>query len=42
VGLSQTSIIFFYMLAAFVIFITVRGELPQYTAVFFGNPTNTC
>jgi hypothetical protein len=37
-GISQTSLIFFYLLAAFVIFITIRGELSQYAAVFFGNP----
>lgn len=34
--LSQTSLIFFYLLAAFVIFVTIRGELPQYAKVFWG------
>jgi hypothetical protein len=34
--MSQTSIIFFYLLAAFVIYVTVKGELPAYAKVFFG------
>lgn len=34
--MSQTSIIFFYLMAAFVVYVTVKGELPQYAKVFFG------
>jgi hypothetical protein len=34
--MSQTSVIFFFLLAGFVIFITARGELPQYLNVLTG------
>lgn len=34
--MPQTSVIFFYLLAGFVIFITARGELPSYLSVFLG------
>lgn len=31
--MSQTSTIFAYLLAGFVIFVTMKGELPDYAAV---------
>lgn len=34
--MSQTSVIFAYILVAWLIFITARGELPKYLAVIFG------
>lgn len=34
--MSQTSTIFFFLVAAYVIYITVKGELPAYAKVFFG------
>jgi len=34
--MSQTSIIFFYLMAGFLIYITIKGELPQYAKVFWG------
>lgn len=34
--MSQTSVVFFFLLAAFIIYVTVRGELPKYAKVFFG------
>lgn len=37
----QTSWIAASLLVAFVIFITVRGELPEYIAVFTGTETAT-
>lgn len=33
--MSQSNAIFFALLAAFFVFITVRGELPQYMAALF-------
>lgn len=35
--MPQTSIIFFYLLAAYIFYITAKGELPQYAGVFFGS-----
>jgi len=34
--MSQTSTIFFFLIAAFVVYITAKGELPKYAAVFYG------
>jgi hypothetical protein len=31
--MSQSSTIAFFLLAGFIVFITVRGELPRYAAV---------
>lgn len=34
--MSQTSVIFFYILAGFAIYITAKGELPQYLNLALG------
>ena len=36
-AINQSSLIAFYLLAAFVVFITMRGELPLYLGFFLGN-----
>ncbi len=40
--LSQSSVLAFYMLAAFIVFVTVRGELSTYVGFFVGGkgPSN--
>jgi len=35
-NMPQSSVIFFYLAAGFLIFITARGELPSYLSVFLG------
>ena len=37
--MSQSTIVFFFVLAAFLIYITQRGELPEYFALLFGGGT---
>ena len=39
-GLSQTAIIGFYVMFGFFVYVTTRGELPKYLALFFG-PSNS-
>lgn len=39
--MSQNSVIFFYLLVGFVIYITVRGQLPAYMAVLTGKTTGS-
>jgi len=34
--MSQTSLVFFYLLAGFVVFVVAKGELPAYSKVFVG------
>lgn len=34
--MPQSSVIFFFILAGFLIFVTMKGELPQYLAVLRG------
>lgn len=36
--MNHSSVIFFYLLAAFVIFITMRGELPRYLGFLLASP----
>lgn len=38
--MSQSNTIAGFLIAAFAIFITVRGELPSYIALFTGRPVN--
>jgi len=33
--MPQSNVIFAFLFAAFIVFITVRGELPSYAKVFF-------
>lgn len=35
-AMNQSNIIFAYLLAAFIIFITMRGELPKYLGFIIG------
>lgn len=35
--MPQTSVIFFYLIAAYLFYITAKGELQQYAGVFFGS-----
>jgi hypothetical protein len=37
--ISQSTIVFFFLLAAFLIYITQRGELPAYLALLYGGGT---
>lgn len=42
--MQQSNVIFFFLFAAFVIYITIRGELPKYLGFLFSSPvasTNT-
>jgi hypothetical protein len=42
--MPQSNVIFFYMFAAFFVFITLRGELPKYMGFLLASPkgpTNT-
>lgn len=42
IGISQSSAIVFFLLAGFLIFTTIRGELPQYLgAVGIGPDANS-
>jgi hypothetical protein len=34
--MDQTSTVLFYLVAAYIIYITAKGELPAYSAIFFG------
>lgn len=34
--MPQTSVIFFYLAAGFLVFITAKGELPRYMSVILG------
>jgi hypothetical protein len=36
-SIPQTSVIFFFLLAGFVIYITAKGELKSYLGVLFGS-----
>jgi hypothetical protein len=36
---NQSTVVFFYLLAAFLIFITERGELPAYVQLLYGKGT---
>lgn len=40
-GISQSSLIAFYLLAAFVVFITIRSELSIYVGFFTGSAAPT-
>lgn len=41
--MNQSSTIAFFLLAGFVIYITMKGELPKYAAVLgIGSQTNPC
>jgi hypothetical protein len=35
--MPQSSVIAFYLVIGFVVFITARGELPSYLSVFLGS-----
>jgi hypothetical protein len=37
--MSQSTIVFFFLLFAYVIYITQRGELPAYLALLYGGGT---
>lgn len=39
--MPQSNVIFFYLFAAFVVFITTRGELPKYMGFLLASPVNT-
>jgi hypothetical protein len=39
--LPQSNVIFFYLFAAFFVFITLRGELPKYMGFVLASPTNS-
>jgi len=39
--MDQTTKIFGVILAMFIVYITLKGELPAYMAVFTGNKTST-
>lgn len=39
--MPQSNVIFFYLFAAFVIFITMRGELPKYLGFLLASPKST-
>jgi len=32
--MNQTAVIFFYLVAAFLIYVTAKGQLPAYAGVF--------
>jgi hypothetical protein len=36
----QSNVIFFYLFAAFLVFITMRGELPKYLGFLLASPVN--
>jgi hypothetical protein len=36
--MPQSNVIFFYIFAAFVVFITLRGELPKYMGFLLASP----
>jgi len=36
--MSQSNVIFFFLFAAFVVFITQRGELPTYLGLLLASP----
>jgi hypothetical protein len=36
--MQQSSVIFFFLFAAFIVFITQRGELPTYLGLLFLSP----
>lgn len=38
-SLSQTSVIFFYILAGFLIYVTAKGQLGAYLNIALGNPS---
>lgn len=37
--MPQSNVIFFYLFAAFFVFITMRGELPKYMGFLLSSPT---
>lgn len=37
--MPQSNVIFFYVFAAFFVFITLRGELPKYMGFLLASPT---
>ena len=37
--IPQSNVIFFYLFAAFFVFITMRGELPKYMGFLLSSPT---
>jgi hypothetical protein len=37
--MPQSNVIFFYLFAAFFVFITLRGELPKYMGFVLASPT---
>ncbi len=37
--IPQSNVIFFYLFAAFFVFITMRGELPKYMGFLLSTPT---
>jgi len=39
VNIPQSNVIFFYLFAAFFVFITMRGELRKYMGFLFSTPT---
>ena len=39
--MSQSSVIFFFLFAAFIVFITQKGELPTYLGLLFLSPQTT-
>ena len=39
--MSQATIVFFFVLTAFMLYITQRGELPEYLALLIGGGTPT-
>lgn len=38
--MPQSNVIFFYIFAAYLIFITMRGELPKYLGFLLASPAN--
>ena len=39
--MSQSSLIFFFLLVGYIVFITLRGELPLYVALLKSSPSGT-
>lgn len=39
--MPQSNVIFFYIFAAFFVFITLRGELPKYMGFLLASPKGT-